>query len=90
MVGIVSSLNQSSDDFWRPSGSVPKTNDLNQMPRIVEAVHNAIRAHNDLANELILKLGHDTPQFRRFREKAGSRNKKQPELKSAVRASKEM
>src|SRR6266852_8048001 len=72
-------------DFRRASGGVPEANDLDQTARIVEAVHNAIRTHNDLPNERVFKLRDDTPKSRGLREKPGTRNKKQTELKGAIR-----
>jgi len=69
---------------------MPKSNDFDQMARIVEAVNDSIRADNGLPNERVFKLRHDPTQFRGSREKTGSRNKKQTEFKRTSGASKEM
>ena len=64
---------------------MPKSNDFDQLLRMIDSVNNAIRAHNDFANQRIFKFRHDSTQFRGLRQKSGSRNKKSTETNSFIR-----
>jgi hypothetical protein len=52
----------------------------------VETVHDAIRAHNYLANERVFKLRHNPTKLWGLAKKPGSRNQKQTEFKGAIRS----
>ncbi len=64
---------------------MPKAYNRDHLPRIVQAVNDAIRTDNDLADEWVFKLRHNPAKLWRSLKQPGPRNKKPTKFKCAVR-----
>ena len=55
-----------NDYFGNAAACMPKTDDLNQVVRTIEAIDDAIRSNNNFASQVIAKLRYDSAKLRKL------------------------